>query len=407
MLINENVKFAFSSLWGNKIRSVLTMLGVIIGVFSVITLVSIGEGLRNEFSTQVSDIGSNLIIVASGQIDTESESFNPASLLGNATLSVDDVDRLKEEVPNIEKMVWTINMPSQVSRDDKTLRSTINFATQPEVLEIMTYDLESGRDMTYGDMDAKARVVILGGQVKNSLFDEDEEAIDQKINLVNEEFTVIGVMEEKENAISFGDTNFNNVIILPFTTGEEIVEDSSIFRIILQADSPETVDTVATDVNNVILDQHDQNEDFSVLTQEDLLDLFESFFSILTSAITGIAAISLIVGGIGIMNIMLVSVTERTREIGIRKSIGATSTNILTQFLIEAGVISLIGGGIGVGLAFIASQLIAIYAGIPATITLQALLLGLLISMGVGIVFGLAPAIKAAQKRPIEALRYE
>ena len=407
MLIKENVKFAFSSLWGNKIRSVLTMLGVIIGVFSVITLVSIGEGLRDEFSTQVSDIGSNLVIVASGQIDTESESFNPASLLGNATLSVDDVNRVKEEVPNIEKMVWTINLPSQVTRDDKTLRSTINFATQPEVLEIMTYDLESGRDMSYGDMDEKARVVILGGQVKNSLFNDDEDPIDQKINLVNEEFTVIGIMEEKENAISFGDTNFNNVIIMPFTTGEEIAEDSSIFRILLQANSPDTVDTVATDVNNVILEQHDQNEDFSVLTQEDLLDLFESFFSILTSAITGIAAISLVVGGIGIMNIMLVSVTERTREIGVRKAIGATSGNILGQFLIEAAVISMLGGGLGVGLSYAASILITKYAGIPTAITLEALLLGVLISMGVGIVFGLAPAIKAAQKRPIEALRYE
>ena len=407
MLIKENLKFAFSSLWDNKIRSVLTMLGVIIGVFSVITLISIGEGLRDEFETQISDIGSNLVIVASGQIDTESSSFNPASFIGSASLTLEDVNDVKAEVPNIEKIAWTINIPGQVTYKDKVTKSPINFATQPEIIELMNMNLNSGRNITAEDQVNKNRVVILGGETKEALFNEDEEPIDKKITLLGEEFTVIGTTEKKETAVGFGDTSFNNVVIMPFETGEEIADDSSVFRILMQADSPDTVQSVTENVRNVILENHNQNDDFSVLTQEDLLGLFDDFFAILTTAISGIAAISLIVGGIGIMNIMLVSVTERTREIGIRKAIGATSANILGQFLIEAATLSIFGGALGVALSYATGQLISQYWDLPTQITLDALLLAIIISVAVGIIFGLAPAVKAARKNPIDALHYE
>lgn len=407
MIFIENIKFAFSSLWDNKIRSGLTMLGVIIGVFSVITLVSIGVGLSDEFSTSISDIGSNMVIVASGQIDTESEQFNPVSFLGSSTLSLEDVDLVKEQVPHIEEIAWTINLPGQLEYQDKVVRNSINFSTQENILEIMNYDLIDGRALTEQDLDNNERVLILGGGVTEQLTDQEENLVGEKISMLGEEFEVIGTLEKKESAVGFGDTSFDNLVIMPFSTGEEIAEDSKIFRILMKADAPENVTTVAEQTNSVILKNHDDNEDFSVLTQEEILDMFNSFLNVLTQAISGIAAISLIVGGIGIMNIMLVSVTERTREIGIRKAIGATSRNILTQFLVEAATLSLIGGGIGVGLSFIVGQILSSKFDLPTNITLEGLLLALGISIGVGIIFGLMPAIKAARKHPIEALRYE
>ncbi|MFH1536683.1 MAG: ABC transporter permease [Patescibacteria group bacterium] len=407
MLIIENIKFAFTSLWDNKIRSSLTMLGVIIGVFSVITLISIGEGVKEEFSNQVMDIGSNLVIVVPGQIDTESEEFNPASIVGVSALTTEDVEAIKNQVPNINETAWLTMISGIISNGDKISRSSMTIGTQPSIMDLMNQELEEGRFLEQKDIDDNARVVVLTALVKEALFEENENAIGKNITIRGEEFEVIGLIKKNEDALSFGGISFDDMIFLPSTTGEEITEQISIFRIMTQADHPDNVEVVKEKVNEVLLEQHDGSEDFSVLTQEDLLGLFESFLGILTTAISGIAAISLIVGGIGIMNIMLVSVTERTREIGIRKAIGANSINILTQFLIEAATLSCLGGALGVGVSFMVGQLITKYADLPTQITLEGLLLAVLISIAVGIVFGLAPAIKASRKSPIEALRYE
>ena len=407
MLIIENIKFAFTSLWDNKIRSSLTMLGVIIGVFSVITLISIGEGVKEEFSNQVMDIGSNLVIVVPGQIDTESEEFNPASIVGVSALTTEDVEAIKNQVPNINETAWLTMISGIISNGEKISRSAMTIGTQPSIMDLMNQELEEGRFLEQKDIDENARVVVLTSLVKEALFKEGEDAIGKNIEIRGEEFEVIGLIKKNEEALAFGGISFDDMIFLPFTTGEEITEQTSIFRIMTQADHPDNVEAVKTKVNEVLLEQHDGSEDFSVLTQEDLLDLFESFLGILTSAISGIAAISLVVGGIGIMNIMLVSVTERTREIGIRKAIGANSINILTQFLIEAATLSCLGGAIGVAASFVIGQLITEYADLPTQITLEGLLLAVLISIAVGIIFGLMPAIKASRKSPIEALRYE
>jgi len=278
---------------------------------------------------------------------------------------------------------------------------------QPTIIDLLNQELEQGRFLEQTDLDNKAKVAVITSLVKKSLFAEDEEAIGQTINIRNQNFEIVGVLKSKENALAVGGMSFDDMVFIPFTTGEDITDQTSIFRIIAKTDRPENVDAVKQNINSTMLNQHDQSEDFSVLTQQDLLSLFESFFSILTKAISGIGAISIIVGGIGIMNIMLVSVTERTREIGIRKAIGATSLNILTQFLIEAATLSCVGGAIGVGLSFLCGQIITQKFDIPTQITMPGLLMALLISIGVGIIFGLMPAIKASQKSPIEALRYE
>ncbi|MFH0818764.1 MAG: ABC transporter permease [Patescibacteria group bacterium] len=407
MLIFENIKFAFSSLWGSKIRSALTMLGVIIGVFSVITLISIGEGVKAEFSTQISDIGSNLIIVLPGQLDTKNQEFNPASMIGVSTLTTNDTALIKNQVPNVANMAWLTLISGLVSRNDITSSSAMTIGGQPAIINLLNQELENGRFLNQEDINGKSKVVVLTSLVKQAFFQDDEDPIGQTIKIRNEDFTVIGVLKAKANALSVGGMSFDNMVFMPFTTGEEITKQSSIFRIIVQADKPENVSTIKDNVSSTLLSAHDNSEDFSVLTQEDLLDMFDNFLGILTKAVSGIAAISLIVGGIGIMNIMLVTVTERTREIGIRKALGATSVNILTQFLIEAATLSCLGGGLGVGLSFLAGHFISKYLNLPVSISLSGLLFALAISIGVGIAFGLMPAIKASQKSPIEALRYE
>lgn len=412
MLILDNIKFSISSLWSNRIRSVLTMLGVIIGVFAIITLISIGEGVRDEFASQVEGLGSNLVIVVPGQLDLdntqEGGGFNPANF-ASSTLSEEDAQAIKDEVESIEKNAPMGIVSGVATRGDQMNPSAMILATTTDFFEIIEYtEIDQGRIFTQEEYNDKANIVIIGGVARENMFGE-EEALGQTINFASEEFEIIGTLKVSEDPLEMGGTSFDNVILLPLTTGKKVNPEANIniIRIVNKVEDAEQVEQTVEKVQEVMLRQHNEQEDFSVLTMEDILNLFNSIFSILTQAITGIAAISLIVGGIGIMNIMLVSVTERTREIGIRKAIGATSLNILTQFLIEAAVISLLGGVIGVALSFVAGQLITQYADIPTQITWIAVVYAFAISVGVGITFGLMPAVKAARQSPIEALRYE
>lgn len=407
MLVLTNIKFAVSSLWYNKARSALTMLGVIIGVFSVITLVSIGEGVRDEFAKQIMTIGSNIVIITPSQIDTKSQEFNPVSLAGVSTLTKDDVAALQKDLTDQEGIAYLMNLSSQIKNGETISRSTIVLGTQPELISIMNIDQEQGRFLESADLDNKNKVVVLGDKARNLLFGDEQQVIDKKITINNQEFTVVGTLKKKNQASGFGDTSFDNIVLIPFTTAEDITNTTSIFRILIKAKSPEQVVKIETQAKEIMQRQHNNNEDYSILTQQDILGMFDKFFGVLSKAISGIAAISLIVGGIGIMNIMLVSVSERTREIGIRKAIGATATNILSQFLIEAAVLSCFGGAIGVFLSFLASQIVGNYLSISIQINTTGILLAVLISIGVGIVFGLLPAIRASQKSPIEALRHE
>ncbi len=405
MLIN-NFKFAIASLWDNKIRSLLTMLGVIIGVFSVITLISIGEGVRQEFSRQVGSLGSNLIMIVTGQLDQNSGEFNPTSAIGASTLTMADVEAITD-LSAIDQ-VAPLSMYSGIITKDSQPFTTLMLAGSTEnYLQIVDLEIEQGHFFTAQENSEAARVVILGDAARQTIFGDQTEVIGQTIDIFQEEFTVVGVLKNKEEALQFGNTGFNSLALIPIQTGEAITETNVIFRIIAKTNQPDEVVPAAEQIKEVMLTQHQGSEDFSVLTQEDILDMFDTMFAILTKAITGIAAISLIVGGIGIINIMLVSVTERTKEIGTRKALGATSFNILTQFLIEAATLSCLGGALGVAASFLAGQLITEYADIPTQITISSLVLAVSISIAVGILFGLMPAVKASRKSPIEALRYE
>ncbi len=408
-MIFPHLRLSINSLKANKLRSFLTMLGIIIGVFSVITLISIGEGVRSEVGKQIDNFGSNLIMVIPGKIDTE-EGINPASLAGQSTLTMED----KDDVESINGLLETdaVTLVNGVAmRDDKQSVGSFVVGAGLYLEELMSKHVEYGRWFNQNDLDNTASVVVLDYVAKENLFpgEDAESVIGKKINIVKKELEVIGIMEKQEETDSFlgGSTPFDNLIAIPNTLSFEINGNELLHRIFTRAENSEIVDEKIEEIKSALLENHDELEDFSILTQEDMLNLFNDVLAIITSAIGGIAAISLIVGGIGIMNIMLVSVTERTKEIGIRKAVGATDGNILVQFLIEASLLSLLGGLIGFILSYGASLIIDYNFGIPTAITLEAILMAVGISIGVGIIFGIAPATKAARKNPIEALRYE
>jgi putative ABC transport system permease protein len=242
--------------------------------------------------------------------------------------------------------------------------------------------------------------------VAEQLFGQ-EEALGKKIYIGKVEFEVSGVKVPEEQASIFGGSEMNSMVIIPITMAQEISQSKVIHRIGIEVKDTERVEEVKSKVKQAILGIHQGEEDFSVMTQKELLNIFDQIINLLTTALTGIAAISLIVGGIGIMNIMLVSVTERTKEIGLRKAIGASNANILFQFMIEALIISLLGGLVGVGLAFLGSLVLSAKLDLPAVININSVLLALLFAGGVGIIFGVAPAIRASRLNPIDALRYE
>ena len=416
MLFWENIKFAFNALFANKVRTLLTMLGIIIGVFAVTILIGIGDGLRGEFSQQVESLGSNVLVVTPGKVDETT--FNPAASFGVSTLTVDDLRAIQENVPTIEKSAPLTLLSGTIIFNGKAVANLLPISTTPNYFSILENELAAGEYFTEENLQNKDRFVVIGGAAAEAIFRGGEEdarneeelakdAVAKKIELLGEEFTIMGVLKEKEDALNFGGSDTNQVVLVPRDTATEITGETVVYRIVNKVRTAEDVDMAKQQVFDTILELHHGIEDFSVLTQDDVLGVFNTFFNLLSQAIIGIAAISLIVGGIGIMNIMLVSVTERTREIGLRKAIGASGGNIMFQFLVEASTISVFGGLIGVGLSLIAAPLIEQFFEIPTNITFEAIIVAFVISVLTGILFGIMPASKAARKSPIEALRYE
>jgi len=280
----------------------------------------------------------------------------------------------------------------------------MSIATTYKMEGITSFEIDKGDFFKKND---KRNVVVLGDAAREEIF-SGQDAIGKKISFQNEEFKIIGTLKKIGSSDIFSDQNFDSMVVFPLEKIKEISGgNADIFRIIAKVGDDYDVKEITKKVEDKMLKSHDGKEDFSVLTQDDILDLLDTIFGLLTALISAIAAISLVVGGIGIMNIMLVSVTERTREIGLRKAVGATPVDILRQFLIEAVIITLLGGAIGVILSYVATDLVRRFSVLDPSITLYAIGLAAGISIGVGIIFGLAPAISAARKDPIDALRYE
>ncbi|MBP2636653.1 MAG: macB 1 [Firmicutes bacterium] len=401
----ESIKIALDALISNKLRSILTMLGIIIGVGAVIAMVSIGMGVRDKVSSSIASLGSNLIIVTPGAASTSGVRQAAGT---NITLTLKDAEAIARDVDGIGAVAPSVSKQYQMVAGNMNWTTGVQ-GTTPEFLEVRNLSVQAGSFITDEDLETRNRVAVIGATVASNLF-ANMNPIGQSIRINNAPFIIIGVLESKGQ--SAGGQDQDDTVIIPLTTAQErMMGITYVQTISVQAASSDTVDQVQEGITTLLRARHgitaDKGDDFTVRNLASVMATAQETTGTITMLLGSIAAISLLVGGIGIMNIMLVSVTERTREIGIRKALGARYSNILMQFLIEAVVIGVIGGIIGVVLGIGSSHAISSVAGWNTVITATPILLSFSFSVGIGLFFGLYPARKAALLNPIDALRYE
>lgn len=404
MILIDSIKMAVSSLLSKKSRSFLSMLGIIIGILTISSLLSLGFGVKAEVEKQIKGLGTNLVMVVSGK--PVGNGSNIASSLGQSTVTETDFLAIKEEVPEAENLAMMNLVSGTIKRVATTLDSGVIMGASPGIEQAFNFKLQKGRFLNREDEDKKLKNLLIGSSVVDKLF-PDEDPLGKTLETRATKFTIVGVLEKLDTASNLGGPDFNGLVMMPINTSWDLTGNKQIFRIAMQAPSTNQIDSLKSDVQKVILAQHKGEDDFSVLSQDDLLGTVNGILNILTALLGAISAISLLVGGIGIMNIMLVSVSERTREIGIRKAVGATSWAILLQFLIESVILTMFGGLIAVGVFAATVSTIPIDFAIPIKLDPFVLLLALGFSGGVGVLFGIIPAIGASRKNPIDALRYE
>ena len=402
------IRIAFKALDRNKMRSGLTMLGIIIGVAAVIAMIAIGSGAKVRIQEQIASMGSNLLIVLSGSATSGGFRWGSGSV---PTLTVEDSKAIASELSAVKYSAPVLQGITQVVFQNQNW-STITFATTPEALLIRDWPAIRGRTLMQADVDGAAKVCLLGQTVVDNLFGEMD-PVGQVVRIKKFPFIVVGVLSVKGQTTWGQDQD--DIVYVPLTTGMRLLFGKQfpgmVRSISVQATGPDTMKLAEEQISQLLRQRHrirpGQENDFTVRNLSEAFSAAEQSARVMSLLLGAIASISLLVGGIGIMNIMLVSVTERTREIGIRMAVGARGRDILYQFLIEALVLSLIGGVIGILMGVGASQLISHFFKWPTLISPQALLLSFSFAGGVGIFFGFYPARKAANLDPIEALRYE
>lgn len=405
MNFSESFFTALDSLLANKLRALLTMLGVIIGVAAVIALMSIGNGVNSFITSEIQSFGTNLISITT----------DPDNSDGQPALSVVDVEALSNPLnaPEISGVSATVDGVQEVIRGSNASRASVIGVTANYLALNNLNEFQAGDGLTQQDLDTAARVAVLGATVAEDLFEEDF-PIGQPVKINGVSYQIIGVLEESGSAFALSDSD----VYIPMTTAHSRLYsdrtrsgDRAVTRIIAQAASEEETDAAIEQITETIRDQHGiiyaADDDFTIFSQTDLLDTFNTVTATFTAFLGAVAGISLIVGGIGIMNIMLVSVTERTREIGIRKAIGALKRDILAQFLLESIVLSVLGGTIGILLGWTISTAAGQALDVPTLVSFGNVALATGFAMAVGVIFGIYPAWRAASLRPIDALRYE
>lgn len=405
-------KTALRGLDTNKSRSILTILGIVIGVGAIVLIMSLGDTAKTLILQQIEGLGSKTIAVLPGR---EPKGPTDVAQIFSDSLKIRDLDALmkKGAVPNLAKIMPVVFGGESALYKNETYRITLMGVTDL-ITNIFDIYPEKGSFFTGEDVKNKASVAVIGHRVAEELFGSSN-PLNKKIKIKNRYFQIVAVMPKKGQVSFF---NFDDIVLVPYTTAQQYIFGIKYFhRLIAQANSEANVDQVVQNIKQALRTAHNisdpEKDDFFVQTQKDIAERFGIITNVLTSFLTAIAAISLVVGGIGIMNIMLVSVTERTREIGLRKAVGATNSDIMLQFLLEAIALTLIGGILGIilsaALSFFVVTLLnqTIAVGWKFTFPLQATIIALLVSMAVGFTFGLYPASKAANKNPIEALRYE
>ncbi len=411
MTFKHSIKTAFRGLEANRARSLLTVLGIVIGVTAIMLVMSLGEGAQNLILDQVKGMGAHTVIVGAGR---EPTGPSDAGQIFNDSLKKRDLDLLerRENTPSLKYVMPLAFGTASASYESDSFSLTI-YGTSPIMENIFSMSLQDGSFFTDEDVRARAKYVVIGNKVKNELFGTDD-AVGKIVKMKGYNFRVIGVISERGQDV----LGFDEAAIIPYTTAQDYVLGIKHFqRIITEAQSEELMDQAAEEIKLTLRESHDitgtEKDDFFVITQVQVAETLSSVTTVLTIFLAAVAAISLIVGGIGIMNIMLVSVTERTKEIGLRKALGATYRNILTQFLLEAVILTGTGGLFGIAMGTFLSWTISVgitrFTEIVWTFSfpVSAALLGLGVSGAIGLIFGLYPARKAAQKSPIEALRYE
>lgn len=400
------IKVSTRALWRNKFRTFLTMLGIIIGIGSVIAMLAIGQGSKQSIENQVSSMGSNLIMIMPG---AESKGGVRMTSDDSQKLTIDDVKAISERCDAVSMVSPEVRGAGQVIYSKQNAPTTI-YGASAEYLDIKKIKVESGRMFTEKEIHSAAKVCLIGKTVIKNIFGENVNPIGSTIRFKKIPMLVIGVLEEKGQN-SFGQDQ-DDLILAPYTTVQKrILAITHIQTILASAMSESASDEAVSQIESVLREKHklkaDAENDFTVRTQAELIKTFSSISDVLTVLLGAIAGISLLVGGIGIMNIMYVSVTERTREIGLRMAIGATGFDILMQFLTEAIILSVIGGVIGILLGVSTSKLISLFLNWPTIIMTESVVLSFVVCTLIGVFFGWYPAQKAAKLDPIDALRYE
>ncbi len=402
MNFGETFRVAFEAILSNKVRSGLTMLGVIIGVLAVILLVSIGEGARVYIERELTGLGTNLLVITPGKTST-SGGFHPPSAGTVRKLTYDDALAIKRRAWLVSDAVPIVFGTGRIKYQNRG-RDTSIIGTSPEFERVRNLFVEVGSFVTQADVDSHARVVVIGRTVKDELFGA-ENPLGKPVMLSDARYRVVGVMRKK--GVSLG-WNIDDVVFIPVTSGQELFDTDGLFEILASTPRAEDTDRAIAQIKEILIKRHAHKEDFTILTQAAMLETMNTILGVLTAVLGGIAGISLVVGGIGIMNIMLVSVRERTREIGIRKAIGARNKDIMAQFMVEAMTLSAAGGMIGIILGVGISLLIPVFVTVlPTSVSLWSIALAFFFSVAVGVFFGVYPARKAALQDPIQALRYE
>ena len=415
MNLYESIRVAMLALAANKLRSILTMLGIIIGVGAVIALLSIGRGVEKFFVEQFTSLGTNLLYVFPGQL-SEGPPREGGRNVGVLTLSDSYAIANPLRVPDVIAVAPEVRGNALVSRGSKDIDVAVSGVTAT-YQDALSGDAAIGTFIVDTDVQEHSRVVVIGSDVYGRLFDPNEDPLDQTIRVNNILFRVIGVMEERGAGI--GGVNLDEMLFIPLTTVQDrlfrrrtVSGDYQVNLIYAAVRSEDRMEAAQEQITEMLRERHNiafqGEDDFVIINQSDLLSIFGDILNLFTLFLSAIAFISLVVGGIGIMNIMLVSVTERTREIGLRKAVGAKRRNVLGQFLIEAVTMSLIGGILGIvlggGGAIAATSFVDNFS---AVVGIDAIVIAVLFSMAVGLFFGIYPAYRASRLNPIDALRYE
>jgi len=403
-----SLQIALKALRTNKMRSALTMLGIVIGVGAVVAMVAVGSGAKQRIEEQIASMGSNLLMVDSGSSSSGGFRMGAGT---TATLTVGDAKAIETEIPGVKYVAPSIRGAAQVVYGNQNWSTGI-IGTSPEMIEIRGWALSSGRSFTEQELDGSAKVCVLGRTVADNLFG-GMEPVGQIVRIKKIPFTVVGVLSPKGQTTWGQDQD--DLIFVPLTTGQKQLFGQAfpgmVRNISVQARGPDEMKEVETQLNELLRQRHriqpNQDDDFTVRNLTEMMSSREESANVMSVLLGAIASISLIVGGIGIMNIMLVSVTERTREIGIRIAVGAKGRDILLQFLIESLVLSLLGGILGISLGVAGTLVLTSLTKWPVLFSIKAILLAFVFSGSVGVFFGFYPARKASLLNPIEALRYE